>query len=259
MLKNRVLFLLFFFVFAGLNAQTFSQKKVEGKVYSADGDVAATHVLNTTTKRATITDAAGFFSIEASLNDSIVFSAVQFKRKILVVSNAMLDSKTVFIPLEPALTELDEVVVRPYNLSGDLVLDARSLQIGPIITASTLGLPNAYVSPLTKSERALFAATANPFMGFDPLINAITGRTKMLKKQVKQEKEYARTERVRAFYADSLFVADLKIPIGKIDDFMYFCEVDPHFQSLVDAKDRLGIWEYMRKKSLVYRKNNELD
>jgi len=96
-------------------------------------------------------------------------------------------------------------------------------------------------------------------MSFDPLINAITGRTKMLKERLARNKKYSRTLRVRAFYADSLYETELKIPEDNIDDFMHFCEVDPNFQTVVDTHDRFKIWEFMRKKSLTYRENNDLD
>lgn len=237
---------------ASAQGQDYFSEKLEGRVYSDDGDVAATHVLNTTTKRATITDSDGFFAIPARLNDTLVFSAVQYKRKEIVVTLNLLESKLVLIPLEEALTELDEVVVTPYNLSGDIMRDLSNLDIEPVVTASTLGLPNAYVKPISKAERELYAATANPIMSLDPLINTITGRKKLLKKRVERNKKYARTERVREFYVDSLYTTELKIPKEKIDDFLYFCEVDSAFQSLVDTHDRLAIWEFMRKKSLVY-------
>ncbi len=258
MQRNSVLTFLFVLIGATASAQTLFSRNLEGKVYSKDGDVSATHVLNITTQRASITDANGFFSIPARLNDTLVFSAVQFKRKEIVVSMEMLESKMLSIPLEDALTELDEVIVMPYNLTGDIARDAERMGVGPISTASTLGLPNADVKVLTKTERELFAATANPFMSFDPLINAITGRTKMLKDRLAYERKYARTERVRDFYVDSLFRVDFKIPEAKIDDFLYFCEVDPTFQKTVDSHDVLKIWEYMRGRSIEYRKNNDL-
>ena len=96
-------------------------------------------------------------------------------------------------------------------------------------------------------------------MSFDPLINAITGRTKMLKKRVERNKLYDRTERVREFYEDSVYLKQLLIPIDKIDDFLYYCEVDPRFQQVVDTHSELEIWEYLRQKSLLYRENNSLD
>lgn len=256
MLKNSHLFIVFFLISTAMGAQTFFSKKLEGRVYSKDGDVAATHVLNTTTKKATITDVDGFFSIMANLNDTLLFSAVQYKKLQLIVTTEVLQQKMLNIPLEENLTELDEVIVTPYNLTGDIITDLQIIRTDPVVTSQTLALPNAYVRVPSQAERELFAATANPFMSFDPLINAITGRTKLLKKRVARNKRYERTERVRAFYADSLYTNDLKIPKDKIDDLMYFCEVDTAFQAVVDSHDRFKIWEFIRMKSMEYRKNH---
>ncbi|MRI00486.1 hypothetical protein GH721_08045 [Kriegella sp. EG-1] len=240
-------------------AQDQFHTELQGRVYSEDGDVAATHILNISSNKFTISDVDGFFEIPVKLFDTLVISAVQFKRKEIIVTLALLEQEIVQIQMEDALTELAEVVVRPYNLSGDLSRDAANLNTGRVITASTLNLPNAYVKLPSKAERELFAATANPIMSVDPLINAITGRTKMLKKRVQRNSVYSRTQRVRAFYVDSLFRTDLKIPEEQIDAFMYFCEVDVSFQTIVDTHDHLKIWEYLRKKSVIFRKNNDLD
>ncbi len=240
-----------------LCAQGLLPKKLEGRVYSADGDVAATHVLNITENKAAITDIDGFFSITAKLNDTIVFSAIQYKKKELVVTLSMLESKFLLVPLEEAVNELDEVVVMPYNLTGDMTRDADRLQTDAVVTASTLGLPNAYAKMPTQSERMLMTATDPRSVDF--IFNAISGRTKRLKRLVGVEKKYERTQRVRAFYPDSVIVTDLKIPEEKIDDFMYFCEVDSKFQAAVKTKDRLKIWEHMKKRSVAYRRNYELE
>ncbi len=240
-------------------AQDFFSEKLEGRVYSKDGDVAATHVLNTTTKKATITDINGFFSIAVNLNDTLVFSAIQYRRKEMVVTLSVLESKLLMVPLDEALTELEEVIVMPYNLSGDVGRDLNRLKTEPVVTASTLGLPNAYAVFPSQAERLLNEATTGGGIPFNPIINAITGRTKMLKSRVARNATYNRTQRVRSFYADSLYVSRFKIPEDKIDDFMYFCEIDPVFQVTVDTHDRLKIWEFMRRKSMVYRKNNNHD
>jgi hypothetical protein len=243
-----------------VGAQTFFSKELEGRVINQSGDVAATHVINITTDRATITSVEGFFKIGVNLNDTLVFSAVQFKKKEVVVTRSILESKSIFITMEDALTELDEVVVRPYNLSGDITKDLETLKTEPVVTASTLGLPNAYVIPMTQTERILNEATSGGgFIPLNPILNGISGRTKMLKKRLAIEEKYARTERVRAFYADSIYAQDLKIPIPKIDDFIYFCEADEAFSGLVDTHDKLKIWSFFRKKSVVYRENNDLE
>lgn len=56
--------------------------------------------------------------IPVRLNDTLVFSAVQFKRKEIVVTEEVLNTRLLFVPLQDVLTELQEVVVMPYNLTG---------------------------------------------------------------------------------------------------------------------------------------------
>ncbi|MGB5497725.1 MAG: hypothetical protein WBM77_02215 [Maribacter sp.] len=260
MTRSKILLLCFVLLGTTLSAQTLFYKQIEGRVYSEGGDVAATHVLNITSDKASITDLNGFFSITAKLNDTLVFSAIQFKRKTMVVTNSVIESKLLYVPLEDAITELDEVIVMPYNLTGDMTLDLDRMVIEPIVTASTLGLPNAYVIPPTKAERELNeATTGGGILPLNPILNGISGRTKMLKNRIARNEKYERTLRVRAFYADSMYRKEFKIPEDNIANFMYFCEVDPAFQTVVDTHDRFGIWEFMRKKSIVYREFNALD
>ena len=258
------------FILSGVFAQTIMaqdlSKTMEGKVYSEDGDVAATHVLNTTTKKAAITDINGYFSIVVSLNDTLVFSAVQYKRKEIVVHDGILESTFLSVPLEESNIALDEVIVMPYNLTGELGRDMNKMDVEPVVSATSLGLPNTHVKPLMQSERLLREASMGPFsigmlttIPFNPMINAITGRTKMLKKRVARDIKYNKSQQLRTQFADSLFVLQLKIPLGKIDDFLYFCEVDPNFNTIVDSQDLFAIWEFIKQKSVVYRKNNGLD
>ena len=258
--RNYLVLLGFMLISASMGAQSLFSKKIEGRVFSKDGDVAATTVQNISTNRATITDFDGFFQITANLNDTLVFSAVQFKKKELIISQEILRQRFINVTLEDALTELDEVVVMPYNLSGDISKDVNVIPAENVVTASTLGLPNAYVLPITKAERELFEATSGSgLIPLNPILNGISGRTKMLKERIARNNLYSRTERVKAFYADSLFRIDLKVPEEKIDDLLYNCEVDSAFQSVVDTHDRLAIWEFIRKKSLLYLENNNLD
>ena len=257
-----VCILLVFLSFA-FSAHAQQPKDLEGRVFSKDGDVAGIHVMNITTQRGTITKADGFFSIPVHLNDTLVISAVQYKRKTIPVNLAVLESIFLNVFLEEGEIKLDEVLVMPYNLTGDLFKDLDSLKIGSTINASSLGLPNADVIPPTQSERKLYTARTWDFkvisVKLDPLINYFSGRTKMLKKRVAREAAYNKIQNTRDLYVDSLFTQGLGIPKNSINDFMFFCEVDSTFQSIVDSQDIFKIWEFMRIKSAVYRKNNDLD
>lgn len=244
----------------GLQAQVFGPDRVRGMVMSEGKGVSDVHVMNTSANRATITDQSGIFSIPGQLGDTLLFSAVQFKRKTIVLTADVLSSTFIRLTLEPFVNELDEVILRPYDLSGDLGTDIGSVNTDDVVSATSLGLPNPYVVPPTQAERILYEATSGSgLVPLNPVINALTGRTKYLKSVVARDRKYARTERVRAFYRDSVFLTELRIPLNKIDDFMYYCEVDTSFNEVVDSRDRLRIWEFLKTKSVLYRENNALD
>ena len=254
----------FLFVVMGQAQQT---KDIEGRVYSVDGDVAGTHVMNITTQRATIVDAKGFFSIPARFNDTLVFSAIQYKRKVIPVQLALWESGFLNVYMEAGEIKLAEVMVMPYNLSGDLSRDLDNSEIDPLVTAKTLDLPNANVKVPTQAERRLYTARtwdAHFYViaagtKLDPLINYFSGRTKRLNQRIAREAAYARIQNVRSFYVDSLFVHGLHIPKERITAFMDYCEVDPTFDSLVEVNDQLRLWEFMLKKGARYREDIKME
>ncbi len=270
-MKKCLLALLLFLIALTGFSQEQDSKLLQGKVTSTDKDVVGVVVQNITTKDAVITDLEGRFAIMVHEKDTLVFSAVHFLRKTLPITPDLFRSNFIEVPLQEFVNQLKEVVVSPYDLTGDLSRDVDRVVLEKDVTAEALQLPNAHRSIPTQSERRLQEASAMRVMGgggfggaggavsLNPIINAITGRTKMLKNRVKVEKNYAQTQEVQGFYADSLFVATLKIPMEKIDDFMYFCEVDENFQEAVKSQDKLRIWDVIMNKSRAYRKNNDLD
>ena len=245
---------------------------IYGNVKSSDSDVVGIHVLNMTRHKATITDSFGHFKLAVQVNDTLLFSAVQLKKKYLVISREMISSNRILIPLEELVNELDEVVVRPYNLTGDIEKDIEALNITPTVSASSLGLPNANVRVITQNERLLFEADHGKFVDLyghyfglgivinvHKILNSVSGRTQKLKKQVIKDDENEINKEIRSFFKDSLYILDLKIPESKIDEFFYFCQVDSNFQNLAESKNPLEIWEFFKKKSDVYRKENHLN
>lgn len=273
---TRFIFLLLVLCFAvsSTKAQEFA-KQIEGRVFSKDGDVAAVHVSNISTRRGTITDVSGYFEITARLNDTLVFSAVQYERVELMVTWEILEKNILQVPLKQSLTYLDEVVVMPYNLTGDLNRDMGNMKVGPVVTASTLGLPNADVKIKTQNERKLFEAdngpwvylgnysldtTFNPMImvNFNKILNSIIGRTKKLKKYVAIDKEIALLRNVKRSFPDSVYVQELKIPTEGLDEFFYFCEADSTFTTVAVTGDKLKVWEFLQGKSEEYHLNNKL-
>lgn len=272
--KKTYIRILVFFVVLNACAQDFT-RQIEGRVFSKDGDVAAVHVSNISTERGTITDISGYFEIGARLYDTLVFSAVQYKRVEVVVTLDVLNGDLLEVGLKESLTELDEVVVTPYNLTGNLSRDMGKLKIEPVVTASTLGLPNAYVKVKTQNERKLFEADDGPWVHlgnykldttFNPMIminlnkilNRITGRTQTIKKYIALDNEIELLRTIKRAYPDSVYVQELAIPEENLNEFFYFCEADSTFTSIAETGDKLRVWEFLQNKSRTFRTNKSI-
>ncbi|WP_289061838.1 carboxypeptidase-like regulatory domain-containing protein [uncultured Zobellia sp.] len=249
---------------------------LNGRVFSENEEVMATHVLNTSSNKATITDADGFFDIDVQLNDTLVFSAIQFKRKEVVVTKSILESKLLVVPLQQVLNQLEEVVVMPYNLTGDMSRDLNRIPVGPVITGFSLGLENrkARLRPRGVGEKLQLVKYLDLVSGYDTitfkpklfydlktvkLYNDLSGRTKELKRYATLENENKQLEEIRLFFTDFVFIETLKIPEHQIPDFLNYCMVDADFKELANANEMAALYELLESKGQLYRKNNNLD
>ena len=170
--RNSLLLIFLLLSLTGITAQSIT---IKGKVVAAANDVTGVAVQNLSTRRATITDFEGNFSIRGSVGDTLVFSAVQFKNKILPITQAISTTSFVLVPLEPFVNELREVVVQPYGLSGDLNKDLGGLAVQEAVDEKALGLPNAGKPHPTQSERLLAEANGGAWSLGAGAIGAGTG------------------------------------------------------------------------------------
>jgi len=226
-----------------------------------DQDIEGIHVLNLTSLQATITKKDGTFQIRGKVNDTVIISSIQYKIQRIILNQEQVQLKKLTVFLEPNVTELDEVTVKPHNLSGNLSRDLKeNPSIYEKISPSKLGLPNAFVKPKTQTERRLYEATSGSgIIPIFPIINAITGRTKKLKNQLKIERKEKALDATKEQFDTSIYSEYLKIPADRIDSFIYYCATDTAFIAIQQTNDPLLMLELLRKKSSEYRKLHELD
>ena len=264
-IKTTITFLILFSSIQWSFGQT---KLLKGTVTAKDGDVTGITVQNINSGSASITDTEGNFAIKVTLNDTLVFSSVQFKRKKLPINKAIFNTSLVRVVLEEFVNELQEVVVQPYNLSGNLNSDITGLSLSKDVSAESLGLPNANVRIVSQSENKLNDADHGRFLYFygvgfavnvNKILNRLSGRTKMLKERVALDKAYSKTQKIEEKFIDSVLVNYLRIPKNDFYDFIYFCEMDEAFKALASENDELKLWQFLIVKSKTYRKNNGLE
>ena len=201
----------------------FSQTTIKGKVVVKEQSAEGIHVLNLVSEKATITNEKGEFSIEANEDDLLVFSAVHLNYWRKSISDN--DIKNGFIEVEMTVKEqkLDEVVVTEYTK----------------INAQDLGIINYKPKEYTPAERKLYTATSGGgILPIDPILNWISGRTKMLKKEIQVEKRELLRERLETYYEDVFFMESLKIPELYLEGFKYYVVEDQDLAKALNQKNK---------------------
>lgn len=230
--------------------------EINGKVIVADDEIEGIHVINTTASKFTITNSNGVFTIPAKLNDTIIFSAIKYKPKEVVVTINIINSRVLNVYLTELVNLLDEVIVGKV-LSGDLRSDVQNSEAKRDINFYDLGIPGYFGKPLTQSERRLNeATTGGGFLPLNPILNAISGRTKMLKNQIRLERLDECLDRIKADLS-AIFFESNTLEESLRTEFFYYCSEDVAFSNLCKIKNDLKTLEFLEGKLVQYKKNSQ--
>lgn len=145
-LLHFLLVLISFAVFGQEENDTIPLRSFEAVVLNAQtgNPLESVHVINLTQVIGTITDNRGKFTIDAAVNDILYFSYLGFKSQKIRVTNDMFRFKDTKISLTELAYALEEVIVRPYQLTGYLEIDVKNLPINTAYQYSISGLPVSY-------------------------------------------------------------------------------------------------------------------
>ena len=228
-----------FFSLLFLTAFAQERSMLRGKVLYGNNNVVNENVVNVTSGSATITDDNGEFLIWVSEGDELVFSALQFKLKTVIVSREILQNNRLVVEVTEKITELDEVVIGPENTEKFIDLkeeefkgfDYEQDKATPIVNAAMDLNELQYGINFVNIYRALFRS----------------------KKEREPESDLAFSEVVRQIYEDDFFVTELKIPQDKIDEFLYFCDDTMPSKVLLRKSNEFQLIDYLLVQSEAYR------
>jgi len=236
--------------------------EISGTVESSIG-IENINIINKTTYNYAITNANGAFKIMAKLNDTLQFSSMLHKTKYVVVDINILLSKKISVVLEEQVNELNEVTVGN-RLTGDLLKDINNIEGEPPINFYDVGIPGYTGKIVTQSERRLAqAGEFKPSMlvgillgsgSLDPIINGLSGRTKMLKSRVNVEEREALMQSIKGRLANDFFVLHPLDEHLKME-FFYFCADDENFIEKCKNKTDFEILEFLSVKYKQYLEN----
>ncbi|UPQ79980.1 carboxypeptidase-like regulatory domain-containing protein [Flavobacterium azooxidireducens] len=230
MSKSKIVLIGFLFWVPLLFSQTIIKGKVVVKEQSAEG----IHVLNLVSEKAVITNANGEFSIDVSEDDLLVFSAVHLDYWRKSISAKDIKNGFIEVQITPKDIKLEEVVVTEYTK----------------INAQNLGIINYKPKTYTPAERRLKTATdLDPTLGagtmvggsisLDPLLNWISGRTKMLKSELEVERKEFLRIKLDNWNQNLFYINELNIPEEYVDGFKYFVVYDEELTGYLNSNSKV--------------------
>ena len=227
------------FIFILLFVQTgISQKLCNGTIL-VDGKLAEqVNIVNATTNKSTVSDSDGNFVISVSIGDVLVFSAVNLETKRKVITTDDLRDELVTVKMSRSITPLREVKV-----NENTAITAENLRI----------IPKGQKKYSPAERRVHEATTGGGIVPLNPILNAISGRTTMLKKEVVAEKNERLLLRLDGWFEEKYYTNYLKIPKDFIKGFHYFLIEDSDFVRALKAKNKTLTKFLMNKLALDYK------
>ena len=228
---SRVLaFFLIFVTITGFSQDVDETNSISAIVVNAQSDVVmeSVHVVNLNQVKGTITNERGEFSITAAVNDTLYLSFLGFKPQKIRVTNDMFKFKDTKIALTELAYALEEVIVRPYQLTGYLEIDVKNLPINNAYQYSISGLSVAYEggnknpSAVTK----VLGAILNPA----DLLRNLFGKKPAQMRKLRQMKEDEEIRNLLASKFDrELLTEFLQLETVDIQDILNNCNYSKSF------------------------------
>ena len=209
-------FVLLFFLNIALGQTNTVNRKLNGKVTSSFTDLEGIYLINSRSKENTLTEHGGYFSIQASVGDPIV----RF---------------------------LDEVRINEYK-------NINAVSLG-IISPNTKHYTPAERKLKTAEELHWYSPLLIPFggMSVDGLINSISGRTSMLKKELEVEKKELLINKLEGWFEKKYFIENLKIPEEYVKGFLFYLVEDPKFTAAMKSKNKTMATFIMNDLAIKYK------
>jgi hypothetical protein len=250
--NRNITFLFFLFSLSQVvSAQAGSEKWVKGQITSDAIPLEGISVTNASNEIKVVSDQYGVFSIEAKEGDILNFSAINYESLRKIIRNQEFKEESMIVSLTPKSIELKEVIINEH----------------PSVSAENLGIIPRDQVKLTTAERRL--QTAGDFkpihllgllgglLAVDPILNAINGRTKRLKKEVILEKKEFLMARLEVLFEDRYYIETLKIPEELIKGFQYYCVEDTDFANSLQSKNKTMCMFLITGLASSFNKNKE--
>ncbi|RNC85145.1 MAG: hypothetical protein ED556_11310 [Winogradskyella sp.] len=256
-MKTNCLLIVFSLLSFTIVAQDVQRVEINGRITVDTDEKEGITVFNQSSNKGVTTDENGKFRIDVAENDIIAFAALQFKDFIIVIDKRIIKSRQVSVRLVEEVNKLDEVIVLPYDLSGNLNTDVEAVRTY-----------NVEMSEIYKGEEDFddykFSADnktriddplldENRFRyGFNPL--AIIGMFIKKKGKAKNDADKFREKLspIEERYSAQFLKENFDIPTNLTEAFIEYIESKTYDRSILERKNEIYLIEFLQKESELF-------
>ncbi|RKE98299.1 carboxypeptidase-like regulatory domain-containing protein [Ichthyenterobacterium magnum] len=266
-MKRKLLVFVFLFQAFAIFSQVSNRIEVSGKIVVDSDDLEGVTVYNSSANKGTITNEKGEFVIEVALNDHIEFGALQFKDFTVIIDEKIIDSKQMTVFLVEDVNKLDEVVILPYDLTGNLAVDLESVKtFNPNMEAIHFGIKHSSAYEFSDDIRSNVENIAMHSQGQTMVnglnvINLVGLLLKPLFRSNKSKEGKAKNASVNipintltTYYSELFLNENFGIPINRFEEFITYVEANNLDYSLLETGKELQFLEHLTLQSKQFLK-----
>ncbi len=263
-MKGLIIFISLFFSLFAVVAQNTERVNIAGTLQMPEGDdPQGITIFNQNSNRGTVSNNQGEFNIEVAVNDSVRFSSVQFQGFTVVIDRGIIDAGQMNILVNEVVNFLPEVVVNPYDLTGNVRVDIVRLQVVELPDTLTAGdVRNTYVSAdtyeyqQTQLRNVAFEDSDN----IPRLVNGLNFVNLFKELLVSAKRDQATREgasldaNVRLLVTDEFFEEYMGIKEENITKFLFYADDMGLDEEMLKEGNELQLIDFLIEQSKKFKK-----
>lgn len=246
------------FLTLNLAAQLDERVFVAGEVIvPLDGEVSQIEIINQNSKEGTVTNQYGQFGLSVKEGDRLRFEAIQYQNFTVIIDENIVKNKKLTIKINDEINTLDEVIIRPYDLEGNIEVDAKKVKTSYFEAPDSKTVINEYEGdqPYVRSQTISENYTNDERFIRNGLNIANIFREILSSKEVVEDHKLPKNVdvMVRKMYKDSFFKENLNVEEKNINQFIFFVEDEGLTKNMLSKGNELDLIEFLIAKSKEFK------
>lgn len=238
MIKTKIFIVLLFFVSQISFSQT--EKLIQGKVLSDNNvPIKEIEVINLVSKKTTVTDDTGTFSMLVEAEDVLIFFSKTYEYNKILLTQEDIDKNNLIVTLIKKTKELPEIIIKKSVLPVALDFNSQKIVYQHYFDEEKLVPKNRFVYDGTIESGMDFVKIGKELLYL------------FRKKKTSSNMEFK--ELALSTYDQSFFTKTLKLESDQVNLFLEYCDSDPKAETIFDDNDVLKVMDFLMTKNTEFK------